>query len=72
MSDSCKLKITISALDAEDNILSKRVLENVSVTRNRISEYEGVFFTEDPTSIQPVTTGFTVNGEWDGIDKHNF
>ena len=72
MATTCTLKMTVSALDENDNVLSKRVFENVSVTKNRITEYKGQFFSEDPGSIQPVTTGFTANTTWDGFDTQNF
>lgn len=66
------LKMTVSALDASDNVLAKRTFENVSVTKNRITEYKGQFFSEDPGSIRPVTTGFTADTTWDGYDTQNF
>ena len=38
------LEITVTAIDVYGNAVKERVLENVSVTRNRITECSGEFF----------------------------
>jgi len=38
------MKLTVTALDANDNIIKERVFENVPVTRNQITRYTGSFF----------------------------
>ena len=70
--ESGQLKMTISALTADDVVLHQRVLTDVSVTRNHITTYTGPFFGEG--SGQIVQTGFTltVNGEWDGSHDYSF
>ena len=37
-------KLTVTALDANDNILKERVFENVPVIRNQVTRYTGSFF----------------------------
>ena len=37
-------KLTVTALDANDNTVKERVFENVPVTRNQITRYTGSFF----------------------------
>ena len=72
MAESGQLKMTISALTADDVVLHQRVLTDVPVTRNHITTYTGPFFGEG--SGQIVQTGFTitVNGEWDGSHDYSF
>lgn len=67
------LKMTVQAADASDNIIRSRVFTEVPVTRNRITTWRGRFFDDTDTGefIQS-TFGFTVNGEWDGEDVHDF
>ena len=72
MAETCNIKVTISAMDASDNILMKKVIEEASMTKNRVTQYKGVFFTEDPNSLQPYNVGFTVGGDWEGTDEYEF
>ena len=37
-------KLTVTALDADDNIIKERVFENIPITRNQITRYTGSFF----------------------------
>lgn len=72
MSDTGKLKMNISALDADENILLKRTIEDIYIHINEVTEYSGIFFTEDPNSIQPLTMGFSIDGDWDNIHHFEF
>lgn len=72
MSDEGLLKVTLSALDADQNVLATKVLQNVPVTRNRITTYTGTLFTDEPGEITQTAFGISVNGDWDGEDTYYF
>lgn len=67
-----KLKMTLQALDASGTVLHQRTLENVPVTRNRITTYRGAFFGEGSGTFSQSGFGFTVNAEWDGEEHYTF
>ena len=66
-------KLTVTALDSNDNTMKGRVLENVPVTRNQITRYTGSFFGNggsDQTSDG--TFRLTVNLDWDSVNGYMF
>ncbi len=75
---SGQLKLTVSALDAADNVVKELVLDEVPVTVNTISEYTGSLFTSnggdgkgDGGSEAP---GFTlmVEEKWETVNSYSF
>ena len=65
------LEITITAYDESGSAVKERVLKNVPVVRNRITECTGYFF--DGGSLQYSTVGFgnlQVEPEWAGTDQY--
>lgn len=72
LSSSGTLKVTVTALTAQGDVIKKRTLEQVPVTRNRITSYTGKLFSDEDGVITQSGFGFTVNGEWDGEDQHEF
>ena len=65
------LEITITAYDESGTAVKERVLKNVPVVRNRITECTGYFF--DGGSLQYSTVGFgnlQVEPEWAGTDQY--
>lgn len=66
------LKVTLHALDADQNVLTTKVITDVPVTRNRISTYTGTLFTDEPGTITQTSFGITVNADWDGEDFYYF
>lgn len=66
------LKMTISALTASGEVIKKKTIDAVPVTRNRITTYTGTLFTEGEGTITQSGFGFTVNPDWDGEDQYNF
>lgn len=72
LSSSGTLKVTVTALTAQGDVIKKRTLEQVPVTRNRITSYTGPLFSEGEGTITQSGFSFTVNGEWDGDDQHEF
>ena len=71
-SETCQLKMTVTAYDANENVIRKRVFEDVKVVRNRITTYTGPFFEEGDGHFTITDFGFTVNGDWDGEDNYTF
>ena len=72
MAANCKLKVTISSLTDDGTIIRQRTLENVPMTRNRITTYEGPIFEAGDGNITQTAFGFTVNADWDGEDVYEF
>lgn len=66
------LKMTISALTASGEVIKKKTIDAVPVTRNRITTYSGPLFTDGAGTITQSGFGFTVNPDWDGEDQYNF
>ena len=72
MSEEGKLKVTLYGLDADKNVLATKVLNDVPVTRNRITVYEGPLFGDSIGKIYQTGFGITVNGDWAGEDHYTF
>lgn len=66
------LKMTISALTSTGEVIKKKTLDAVPVTRNRITTYTGTLFSDGEGTITQSGFGFTVNPDWDGEDQYNF
>ena len=72
MSSEGVLKMTLSALDADGNVLTTKTLTDVPVTRNRITRCTGVLFGEGDFNIYQTAFGITVNTDWDGVIDYPF
>ena len=72
MAVSGVLKLTVTALDTDGNVIRKREFENVPVTRNRISTYNGRFFEDGDGEFTMSDFGFVVHADWDGEDIYEF
>lgn len=72
LSTSSKLKVTLSALDADGTIIAQKTITDVPATRNRISTYTGTLFDGSPGSVTETGFGLTVNDEWAGEDFYQF
>ena len=66
------LKMTISALTSTGDVIKKKTLDAVPITRNRITTYSGPLFTDGAGTITQSGFGFTVNPDWDGEDRYDF
>ena len=66
------LKVTLSALDANQNVLTTKILADVPVTRNRITKCTGKLFGEGDFDIKQTTFGISINDEWDGETEYYF
>ena len=72
MASTCKLKVTVSALTEDGTVIRQRVMNDVPMTRNRITTYEGPFFQDGDGQLSQSDFGFVVNADWDGEDVFDF
>ena len=66
-------KLTVTAMDANDNTIKERVFENVPVIRNQVTRYTGSFFGEGGGG----ETGsgdfrMTADPDWDSVNGYTF
>lgn len=68
--DENVLKIEVTALDANGNTVASRTFEDVPISRNKITQYKGEFFTGGDSGNVTITfTNLTTDDEWSIIDK---
>ena len=72
-SEDVLTKLTVTALDANDNIIKERVFENVPIVRNQVTRYTGSFFGSGGTG----DTGsgdfrLTADPDWDAVNGYTF
>lgn len=72
MSAEGTLKMTLTALDADQNVLTTKTLTDVPVTRNRITHCQGTLFGDGDFTIHQTAFGISVNTDWDGEDYYQF
>lgn len=67
-------KLTVTALDANDNTVKERVFENVPVTRNQITRYTGSFFGSGGGGggSSDGTFRMTADPDWDSVNGYTF
>ena len=66
-------KLTVTALDADDNIIKERLFENVPITRNQITRYTGSFFGSGGSgSTSDGNFRLTANPDWDSVNGYTF
>ena len=66
-------KMTVTAYDANDNVVGEWTLTDIPVTMNRVTEYSGDLFGGGGHSGDDSPTGgITVDAEWEGIDSYTF
>ena len=72
--DDVLTKLTVTALDANDNTVKERIFENVPVTRNQITRYTGSFFGNGGNggTSSDGTFRLTANPEWDSVNGYTF
>ena len=66
-------KLTVTALDANDNIIKERIFENVPIIRNQVTRYTGSFFGSGGGGA----TGsgdfrMTADPDWDAVNGYTF
>ena len=72
--DDVLTKLTVTALDANDNTVKERIFENVPVTRNQITRYTGSFFGNGGSggSSSDGTFRLTADPDWDSVNGYTF
>ena len=66
-------KLTVTALDANDNILKERTFENIPITRNQVTRYTGSFFGSGGTgTTSSGTFRLTADPDWDSVNGYTF
>ena len=66
-------KLTVTALDANDNIIKERVFENVPIIRNQVTRYTGSFFgSGGGNSTNDGTFRLTADPDWDAVNGYTF
>ena len=65
-------KLTVTALDANDNTVKERVFENVPVTRNQITRYTGSFIGNGGGTTSDGTFRLTADPDWDSVNGYTF
>ena len=64
-------KLTVTALDANDNTVKERIFENIPVTRNQITRYTGSFFGSGGQTSDG-TFRLTADPDWDSVNGYTF
>jgi len=67
-----QLKMTVTALDAQDNAVGERVFENVPVRRNYITRYTGSLLGGGGNAPESSGIRFTADGDWGGENTDVF
>ena len=71
--DDMLTKLTVTALDANDNTIKERIFENVPVTRNQITRYTGSFFSNGGSGqTSDGTFRLTADPDWDSVNGYTF
>ncbi len=72
--DDVLTKLTVTALDANDNTVKERIFENVPVTRNQVTRYTGSFFGSGGGggSSSDGTFRLTADPDWDSVNGYTF
>ena len=71
--DDVLTKLTVTALDQNDNIVKEKVFENVPVTRNQVTRYTGSFFGSGGSGgSSDGTIRLTADPDWDSVNGYTF
>ena len=70
--DDVLTKLTVTALDANDNIIKETVFENIPVTRNQVTRYTGSFFGNSGGKTGSGDFRMTADPDWDAVNGFTF
>ena len=73
--DDVLTKLTVTALDANDNVVKERTFENIPITRNQVTRYTGSFFGSGGSgggSSSDGTFHLTADPDWDSVNGYTF
>ena len=66
-------KLTVTALDANDDVIMERTFENIPITRNQVTLYTGSFFGSGGTGdTGSGTFRLTADPDWDAVNEYTF
>ena len=68
-------KLTVTALDANDNVVKERTFENIPITRNQVTRYTGSFFGSGSGGGGQSSDGtlrLTADPDWDSVNGYTF
>lgn len=67
-------KLTVTALDADDNSVKERTFENIPITRNQVTRYTGSFFGSGGSggSSSDGTFHLTADPDWAKVNGYTF
>ncbi len=64
------LKMTVTAMDAAENVIQERIFTDVPVRRNRITVYTCAFSASPQESSKEGNFQFHLDAEWEGEDEY--
>lgn len=73
--DDVLTKLTVTALDANDNVIKERTFENIPITRNQVTRYTGSFFGSGGSGGSSSSDGtfhLTADPVWDSVNGYIF
>ena len=70
--DDVLTKLTVTALDGNDNIIKEKVFEDIPVTRNQVTRYTGSFFGNSGGETGSGDFRMTADPEWDAVNSFTF
>ena len=66
-------KLTVTALDANDDVIMERTFENIPIIRNQVTSYSGSFFGSGGTgTTSSGTFRLTADPDWDAVNEYTF
>ena len=66
-------KLTVTALDANDDVIMERTFENIPIIRNQVTLYTGSFFGSGGTGdTGSGTFRLTADPDWDSVNGYTF
>jgi hypothetical protein len=70
--DDVLTKLTVTALDGNDNIIKEKVFEDIPVTRNQVTRYTGSFFGNSGGETGSGDFHMTADPDWDAVNSFTF
>jgi hypothetical protein len=70
--DDVLTKLTVTALDDNDNIIKEKVFEDIPVTRNQVTRYTGSFFGNSGGETGSGDFRMTADPDWDAVNSFTF
>lgn len=70
--DSNTLKMEITALDADGNPVASHTFDDVSIARNKVTQYKGEFFNNSSSGSGNVSFNITIESDWGGTIEKDF